>query len=184
MRSSTLLAAGHVFIAVSLDGYIARPDGDIDWLMDVPDAGEDHGYDAFVDTVDGHVIGRHTYQKVLTFGDWHYKKPVIVPTRALTNADLPDHLAGRVTFTAEEPEQLMRRLASEGWRHAYVDGGQLIQSFLRAGLIHEIQITHVPILLGSGIPLFGALDRDVKLRHLETKAYPSGLVDSKYEVLR
>ena len=175
---------GHVYIAASLDGYIARPDGDLDWLMKHPTKGEDFGYDAFIDSVDGLVMGRRSYEKVLSFGGWAYTKPVVVLSRTLSQADVPAHLENKVRISDLTPHEIMHTLFEEGWRNAYVDGGKLIQSFLRSGLIHDVMLTHVPILLGSGIPLFGMLEHDVDLNHIKTNSYPSGLVHSKYTVKR
>ena len=177
------MVTGHVYIAASLDGFIARRDGDLDWLMKQPTGGEDHGYDAFMDSVDGLVMGRGSYEKVLTFGEWPYAKPVVVLSRSLAPEDLRADLAGKVRILDASPRRTMETLAQEGWKRAYVDGGQVVQAFLRAGLIRDLTLTRIPILLGDGIPLFGPLDRDIDLRHVETKAYASGLVQSSYEVL-
>lgn len=173
---------GHVYIAASLDGYIARLDGDLDWLMKHPTKGEDHGYDAFMDSVDGLVMGRRSYEKVLSFGAWAYTKPVVVMSRTLSQADVPPHLEGKVKISDLTPHEIMLALYEEGWKNAYVDGGKLIQSFLRSGLIQDVMLTHVPIFLGSGIPLFGMLEHDIDLKHVKTNSYPSGLVHSKYTV--
>lgn len=174
----------HVYIAASLDGFIARPDGDIEWLHQWPDAGHDYGYQAFMDSVDGIIIGRGTFEKVLSFGKWPYDKPVVVLSRTLDPQAIPPDRADRVQIIDLPPEEVLRRLDADGWSRAYVDGGQVIQSFLRAGLIADMTITHIPLLLGVGRPLFGALTRDVGLTHLETKAYPSGFVQSHYVVGR
>lgn len=176
------MTTGHVFIAVSLDGFIARQDGDIDWLMKQQTADEDHGYDAFMASVDGVIMGRGSFEKVLTFDDWPYHKPVVVMSRTLNDADIPDHLRGKVQISGHEPGELMHDLADSGWAHAYIDGGKVIQSFLRAGLVSDITLTHIPILIGEGLPLFGRLDRDIDLEHLETRSFPSGLVSSKYRI--
>lgn len=173
---------GKVFIATSLDGFIARTDGDIQWLIDLPAEGTDYGYATFMDGVDGLVMGRNSYEKALTLGDWPYPKPVVVMSGTLTDADLRPDLAGRVTVSAEMPAQLMRRLEAQGWSAAYVDGGKVIQSFLAEGLIAEMIITRIPVLLGAGIPLFGRLDHDIALDHVETQAFGSGLVQSHYRV--
>ena len=185
------MISGHVYVAASLDGFIARRDGDLDWLMKQSAGGEDHGsaegedygYDEFMASMDGLVMGRATYEKVLTFGDWPYPKPVVVLSRTLTEKDLREDLVGRVRILGVEPGQAMQILSAEGWRRAYIDGGQLIQAFLREGLINDITLTRIPILLGDGNPLFGPLDHDVDLKHVETKAFASGLVSSKYEVV-
>ncbi len=159
------MTTGHVFIAVSLDGFIARQDGDIDWLMKQQTAGEDHGYDAFMASVDGLVMGRGSFEKVLSFNDWPYHKPVVVLSRTLSDADIPGELRNKVRLSSLEPGELMRELGREGWQRAYVDGGKVIRSFLRVGLISDITLTHIPILIGEGLPLFGGLDRDIDLEH-------------------
>jgi dihydrofolate reductase len=178
------MTIGHVFIAASLDGFIARPDGNLDWLTKYPTAEEDHGYDAFMDSVDGIIMGRGTYEVVRAFDTWSYPKPVVVLSHSLEASDVPEHLASCVTISALEPGELMQSLAVQGWKHAYVDGGQVIQSFLRAGLIADMAITRIPVLLGSGLPLLGELDGDIDLRHLETTTFASGLVASKYEIVQ
>lgn len=177
--------SGHVFIATSLDGFIARPDGAIDWLPGLDsDPGENYGYDAFIASIDGLVMGRNSFEKVLAFDEWPYPKPVIVMTSSLDASSLREDINGKVEFSPLSPGDLMRSLAQRGWRHVYVDGGQVIQSFLREGLIADLVITRVPVLLGEGVPLFGALAEDIKLRHDETRAYPSGLVQSRYIIHR
>ena len=174
---------GHVFIATSLDGFIARPDGGIDWLDRYAATGEDHGYVAFMSSVDGIVMGRGTYETALSFGGWPYEKPVIVMSATLTEKVLRPDLAGKVRIAAGSPMAVMTQLADEGLRRVYVDGGKLIQSFLRAGLIADMIVTRVPILLGSGLPLFGTLDADIALHHAGTTPFPSGLVQSKYAMI-
>ncbi len=178
--TSQLAITGHVFIAASLDGYIARGDGDIDWLNPYAKAGEDHGYPAFMNSMDGIVMGRGTFDKVLSFDGWPYDKPVIVMSRSLK--DLPAPLIGKATIAAQSPETVMENLAAQGMRRVYVDGGKIIQSFLRGKLIADMIVTHIPVLLGSGIPLFGEQDGDIGLRHVGTASFPSGLVQSKYEI--
>lgn len=177
------MTTGHVFIATSLDGYIARSDGGIDWLTSFASSGEDHGYSAFIARMDGLVMGRGTYQKVLTFGTWPYDKPVVVLSRSLTSEDVPAELAGRVEVMDGSPREVMDRLTVRGWARAYVDGGKVIQAFLRAGLIEDMTVSRIPVLIGNGLPLFGPLDRDYPLTHIETQAFVSGLVQSKYALL-
>ena len=168
-----------VFIATSLDGYIARTDGALDWLP--ADGGEPHGYIEFMATVDALVIGRKTFETVLTFGDWPYgTKPVIVLS---SNPDSLVAPAGAVcTMMSGTPHEVVARLAARGMSHLYIDGGLTIQRFLEAGLIQRVIITRVPVLLGSGIPLFGPVSRDIRLDHVATRTYPSGLVQSEYAV--
>jgi dihydrofolate reductase len=166
-----------VFIAASLDGFIARANDDLDWLP--ADGGEPHGYDEFMATVDALVIGRRTFEKVLTFDSWPYEKPVVVlSTRALAAAP-PGAVVERMSGA---PAEIVSRLAARGVGHIYVDGGITIQRFLQAGLIQRLVITRIPVLLGEGIPLFGALQGDIVLRHVGTRQYPSGLVQSEYVV--
>lgn len=178
------MTSGHVFIATSLDGFISREDGSIDWLPDPSGEHEDYGYGPFMASMDGLVIGRGTYEKVLTFGAWPYSKPVIVMSQSLSASDVPDGLADRIELSAEAPADLMDRLSQRGWKRAYVDGGQLIQSFLRDSLIETLTITRIPVLIGKGRPLFGVVPADILLEHLETRTYPSGLVSSTYRVIR
>jgi dihydrofolate reductase len=167
-----------VFIATSLDGFIARANGDLDWLP--PGGGEEHGYDAFIATVDGLVIGRKTYETVLTFDTWPYgEKPVYVLSTRILAPAFPGAVVERLSGA---PAEIVAQLAARGVGHVYVDGGITIQGFLRAGLIQRLTITRIPVLLGSGIPLFGPLPRDVNLRHVVTRQYASGLVQSEYVV--
>lgn len=146
-----------VYIATSADGFIAKPDGDIEWLIrpEYSDAGKiGLVYDEFISTVDAIVMGRHTFEKALTFGEWHYEgTEVIVLTTQ--NLKVPADLTGRVRFESGSPQEIVTMLAKEGKRHLYIDGGITIQRFLEAKLIDELTITVIPILLGGGIPLFG-----------------------------
>jgi dihydrofolate reductase len=176
------MTTGHVFIATSLDGFIARPHGGLDWLIKQRTAGEDHGFDTMMESVDGLIMGRRTFQDVLCYDDWPYRKPVVVMSRSLSEADIPEELQGRVRISELTPERIMQQLDSEGWARAYVDGGALIRSFLRAGLIADMVLTRIPILIGSGRPLFGDLDHDIDLEHVETRDFPSGLVRSTYQI--
>jgi dihydrofolate reductase len=168
-----------VFIATSLDGFIARPDGALDWLP--ADGGEPHGYDEFIATVDAIVIGRKTFEIVLAFETWPYgTKPVVVLTTKPSTLKPP---AGAVCdFMTGTPVEIVARLSARGMTHLYVDGGITIQGFLEAGLIQRIIITRIPVLLGNGIPLFGPLSHDVRLDHVATRAFSSGLVQSEYIV--
>jgi dihydrofolate reductase len=168
-----------VFIGTSVDGFIARPNDDLDFLPE--GGGEPHGYNEFIASVDAIVIGRKTFEKVLSFKAWPYgdKRVVILSSRPL---DLSAAVGGLVEQMAGAPAEIVSQLASRGVHHLYVDGGITIQRFLRAGLIRRLIITRVPVLIGEGIPLFGALPRDIRLRHVATRHYPSGLVQSEYEV--
>jgi len=168
-----------VFVGTSLDGFIARSNDDLDFLP--PGGGEPHGYDEFVASVDAIVIGRRTFEKVRTFEAWPYgRKPVIVL------GDEPLDLSGVegvVEQMTGEPAVIVAALAERGFGHIYVDGGVTVRRFMRAGLIQRLIVTRVPVLIGTGIPLFGPLDRDVALEHVATRAYQSGLVQTEYRVL-
>jgi len=144
------MTTGHVFMPLSLDGFVARSDGGVDWLNKYQSGGEDLGFAAFMASVDGRVIRRASYENVLTFGEWFYTKPVIVMSRSLTDADIPEKIKDRVRLSVQTPEDLIP--------------------------------TRVPILLGGGIPLFGTLEEEIDLEHIETTTFPSGLVSSKYKV--
>jgi dihydrofolate reductase len=169
-----------VFVGTSVDGFIARPHGELDFLPQ--GGGEPHGYNEFIATVDVIVIGRKTFETVLGFSGWPYgNTPVVVlSTRPLDFSTLP---GARVEQMSGFPEEIVVQLSSRGFQHAYIDGGDTILRFLRAGLIQRLTITRVPVLIGEGIPLFGALPRDLRLRHVRTQQYTSGLVKTEYEVL-
>jgi len=166
-----------VFVGASVDGFIARPDGAFDFL---PDSPEPHGYEEFFASVDALLMGRKTYETVLGFGGWPYgSKPVFVLSRKPL-ASVPE--GAPIVRLSGSPQEVMAQLTSRGIGHVYVDGGQTVQQFLRAGLIDRITVTRVPVLIGSGISIFGALDADVHLEHVATRTYPSGLVQSEYTV--
>lgn len=170
-----------VFVGTSLDGFIARPDGALDFLP--PDGGEPHGYAELVAGVDAIVMGRNTFETVLAFPVWPYpnKRVVVLSSRA---RELPVPDGGVVEQMAGPPERIVTELAATGANHLYVDGGITIQRFLRASLVDRLIITRVPVLIGEGIPLFGSLPRDVALLHVATRHFPSGLVQSEYLVAR
>jgi dihydrofolate reductase len=166
-----------VFVGTSLDGFIARADGSLDFLES---GGEPHGYEEFMATVDVLVIGRKTFETVLGFDAWPYgTRPVFVlSTRPLA----PAPAGAVVERLSGPPAEIVSTLAARGLGHAYVDGGVTIQRFLEAGQIQRLIITRVPVLIGGGIPLFGPLRADIVLQHVETRQYASGLVQSEYLV--
>ncbi len=168
-----------VFIGTSVDGFIARKNDELDFLPE--GGGEPHGYTEFIASVDAIVIGRKTFEKVLTFGSWAYgkKRVVVLSSRPV---DLSVVRGGVVEQMAGAPAEIVSQLAARGVHNLYIDGGDTIQRFLRAGMIQRLIITRVPVLIGEGVPLFGALPRDIRLRHVATRNYPSGLVQSEYEV--
>ena len=167
------------FVGTSLDGFLARPNGNLDFLPQ--GGGEEHGYQAFFASVDALVIGRGTFEIVLAFPEWPYgSKPVFVlSSRPL---DLTAVRGGVVEQMGGEPTDIAASLESRGFRHVYVDGGITIQRFLDAGLIQRLVVTRVPVLIGAGIPLFGPVRRDIALKHVATRQYKGGLVQSEYAV--
>jgi dihydrofolate reductase len=175
-----------VYIATSLDGYIARTDGSLDWLDEanaaVPD-GEDFGFGDFFGSVDRLVMGRKTYEKVLSFDEWAYgcTQVLVLSSHPI---EVPPELQNTVTRTSDTPRALWNRLSSEGVKHVYVDGGATIRGFLVDGLVDEITITQIPVLIGEGRSLFGPLEHDIDLALLESHSYEFGLVQSKYSVQR
>jgi dihydrofolate reductase len=167
-----------VFVGTSLDGFIARSNGSFDFLF--PAGAEPHGYDEFMATIDALVIGRNTFEVVLKLPSWPYgERPVFVlSSRSLTPVP-PGAVVERISGA---PSEIVSQLAARGIRHIYVDGGITIQQFLRAGLVQRLTITRVPVLIGNGIPLFGMTQRDILLRHVASRHYATGLVQSEYEV--
>ncbi len=174
------------FIVTSLDGFVARPDGRIDWLeaanARVP-AEEDFGYGAFVATVDAIVMGRQTFESVQAFDPWPYGQlPVIVLSRR--QQALPPSVPATVLWTDTAPTEWVTQLANQGKHPLYIEGGVTIQRFLAANLIDELIITQIPVPLGMGRPLFGPLPQDLSLKPIATRGYPCGFVQSHYQVLR
>ncbi|MEQ8855859.1 dihydrofolate reductase family protein [Gimesia sp.] len=176
---------GRVFIAVSLDGFIARKDGSLDWLPGSDGAGdqpaEDFGYQQFMNGIDVLVMGRHTFETVLSFGTWSYgdKRVIVLSSQSIS---LPDDLPASVEVRNSSPTQLFQDLTAEDLHNAYIDGGITIQRFLAAGLIDELIITRIPTLIGEGLPLFGKLAQDIPLQHRETRSFENGFVQSRYAV--
>ena len=161
-----------------MDGFLARPDHSLDFL----DTGEQepHGFEDFYASVDVVVIGRKTFEVVLTFGEWPYgKKPVVVLSSH--PLDFSSVKGGVVELMSGEPTEIVMQLKSRGFKHAYIDGGITIQRFLAAGCIDRLVVTRVPVLIGAGVPLFGPVPRDINLRHVATRSYKGGLVQSEYE---
>jgi dihydrofolate reductase len=168
-----------VFIGTSLDGFIARLNGSFDFLP--AGGGEPHGYDEFIAGIDALVIGRNTFETVLAFPQWPYgeQRVVVLSSRKL---DLSVVRGGVVEQMDGSPTDIVTKLAATGAHNLYIDGGITIQRFLRAGLIQRLIITRVPVLIGEGIPLFGKIPHDIKLRHISTQQYSSGLVKSEYQI--
>lgn len=167
-----------VYVGTSLDGFIAREDGDIDWLVKYQNKEVHDSYHEFISRVDAMVIGRGTFEKVLSFPEWPYEKKVFVLSSSLKQ--IPETLNEKAILVAMKPAALLGYLAEKGFSNIYVDGGQVIQSFLKEDLIDELIITRVPELIGTGIPLFGYLNNDLQFEHIRTNIYSDGLVKSQY----
>ncbi len=176
-----MIFKGSVFIATSLDGFIARPDGGLDWLPGAEEPGEeeDHGYQAHWDRIDTLLLGRHTFDMVVSFNQWPYKgKRVVVLSSGRPH--IPQHLADQIELFSGSAQEVAEWLVATGSRNVYVDGGKTIQPFLRAGLIAEMIITVIPVLIGQGIPLFGPLEEDIKLELVDARSFDSGLLQVRY----
>lgn len=172
-----------VFIATSVNGFIARQDGDVAWLeeFDPLGIGEDGGFAEFFNQVDVLVMGRNTFEKVRTFNQWPYgQKPVIVMSTSLK--EIPNDVSGNITLFAGEPTALIEFVMKKGYTQVYLDGGRLIQSFLQAGLVNQLTITRIPILLGRGIPLFGHINNDIRLKLIKTTVWQNGFIGEKYAI--
>jgi dihydrofolate reductase len=169
-----------IYIATSLDGFIATQTGGLDWLMDVPNPEKsDFGFAEFMDTIDALVMGRNTFEKVLAFGEWPYTKPVFVLSTRMEN--VPEYLSDKAELIKGAPKEVVAQLAERGYKNLYIDGGKVIQSFLNEDLIDEMIITRVPILLGQGIPLFSEHEQSLKFKHVKTEVLNNYLVKSTYQ---
>ncbi len=168
-----------VYIGTSLDGFIARKDGDIDWLIQFANDEAIHAYEEFISRIDAIVIGRGTFEKVLTFPSWPYEKNVFVLSSTIKK--VAETIKEKVTILSMKPAELLSYLSGKGFSDIYIDGGKVIQSFLKEDLVDELIISKTPVLIGSGIPLFGYLDIDLHFKHIQTTACSNGLVRSYYE---
>lgn len=168
-----------VYIAVSLDGYIAGENGDIDWLEKFNDpSGEDYGYSEFIKGIDAVVIGRNTYEKVLSFNAWPYTKKVFVLSSTIKT--LPESIKEKAAVLSMPPGELIKYLSGQRIESIYLDGGKTIQRFIKENLVDELIITTIPVLLGAGIPLFGYTKHEINYKHKSTDIYANGLVKSHY----
>lgn len=177
---------GTISVGITVDGFIARPDGDVNSLGEETDepeeGGEDYGFAAFMKTVDALVMGRNTWDVFVEFGVWPYgDTPMIVLTSR--PMEIPEMFQGNVETMSGPPRTVAETLAARGLNHLYIDGGVTAQAFLREGLVQRIVLTRIPILIGEGIPLFGPLEKDIRLRLIRSDAYPDGFQQSEYEVV-
>jgi dihydrofolate reductase len=168
----------NVYIGTSLDGFIARVDGNFDWLTQFANEDAIHAYKEFMNRVDAIIIGRGTFEKILTFSSWPYEKKAFVLSTTLKQ--LPDTLKDKATLLSMKPKDLLTYLSGMGFSSIYVDGGKVIQGFLKEDLIDNLIISKVPVLIGNGIPLFGFLSDDLQFKHIRTEVQSNGLVRSYY----
>lgn len=173
-----------VYIATSLDGYIADKNHQLDWLHDIPNPdGSDMGFHQFMDNIDALVMGRNTLDIVLSFDcDWPYSKPVFVLSNTMTS--VPEGYEDKVFLVNGELKQIVQELNQQGYQRLYIDGGKTIQSFLSEDLIDDMIITTIPTLLGGGIPLFGDLTPPLKFKHIKCERHLDFLVQSHFTRLR
>lgn len=175
------LPTAEIFIATSLDGFIARADGDIGWLTDRPvPEGEDFGYAAFLDGLGAIVMGRERFEKVLTFPEWPYAQPVVVLSRRPEAVSVPQALQGQVRVSDQAPAAVLRELGATGVDRVYIDGGQTIRSFLVAGLVKRMIVTLIPVLPGQGRALWGHGSGDIDLALVAAQQWPNGFVQVEY----
>jgi len=179
-----------VYIACSLDGYIARSNGDLDWLENNPpkDPKEDFGYHKFIKNIDCLIMGRNSFEKVCSFDvGWPYSNlPCYILSTTLTQNDIPENIQtlGSVEVKNITPVDLVKELSKQDYKHLYIDGGKTIQNFLQHGLIDEITITQIPALLGNGIPLFATSHQEFRLKLLSSRTFENGFVQSSYQILK
>ena len=175
------MPSAEVYIATSLDGYIARPDGDIGWLVGQPvPESEDFGYAAFMAGIGALVMGRVTYEKALTFPEWPYRVPIVVMSRSPSRIVVPEDLSGKATVTEADPSAILRDLAVKGTGRIHVDGGQVVRAFLADGLIRRMIVTLIPVLLGEGLPLWGHGPGDIGLRLVSVRQWQNGYLQLEY----
>ena len=169
----------HVYIATSLDGFIARTDGSLDWLEELDDLDNDYGFEEFISKIDALVMGRNTFETVLKFQEWPYNIPVFVLSTTLE--ELPEKFRGKVEVLRGDPRDIVIQLNQRGFENLYIDGGETIQRFLKEGLIDEMIITTAPLILGEGIPLFNKLEGDIKFKCKDVEILNPYLVKHYYD---
>lgn len=173
------------YIATSADGYIATPDGGVDWLHSADNSEVDMGFGTFMASVDCMVMGRKCMEMIssmnLSSEQWPYGDTYIVVLSHTVKAP-PENLTGKVNMFSGEIADLISELEGKGFKHAYIDGGSTITSFLNHRLLHEMTITKAPVLLGNGIPLFGKLDNQISLTESEATVFANNFIQIKYKV--
>jgi len=172
-----------VYIAISLDGYIATPEDGLEWLNTFPNPSDsDYGYHEFMDRIDALVMGRKTFDIVSAFDPWPYTKKVFVLSRSLK--EVPAVLVDQVEIVTGDISAVVKKINRQGYNTLYIDGGQTIQAFLKKNLIDELIISKLPIILGEGIPLFTPQGLSIYFEHCSTEVFEGGLVKSHYKKLK
>jgi dihydrofolate reductase len=183
LRHLEISMTNYVYIATSLDGFIATRDGGIDWLNEIPNPEKsDFGFTEFMTRIDAIVMGRKTFEKVVSFVPWPYDKPVYVVSRG--EPTIPEALQDKVEIIKGSAGELVEQLQELGHQNLYIDGGVTIQGFLEEDLIDEMILTRIPVLLGEGIPLFGNLTQSLDFSHMKTEIFNNMLVKSHYSRVR
>lgn len=168
-----------VYIATSIDGFIADVDNRIEWLSNYPDVeGGDYGYSDFMNRIDCILMGRKTFETVIAFDQWPYDKKVFVLSTTITR--LPAAFHGKAAVVNGSIQSIVNTLHAQGFHTLYIDGGETVQAFLKMDMIDELYISRVPLLLGGGIPLFSTLDKSLQFKHIKTEEYKSGIIKSHY----
>ncbi|RLV60001.1 dihydrofolate reductase [Parashewanella curva] len=172
--------ANIVFIATSLDGYIADKNRSVDWLHTVPNPDNlDMGFDAHMERIDALIMGRNTMELVLSFDcDWPYNKPVFVLSNTLEQ--IPSGYEDKIQLIKGELSEIIKQLKLKGYEDIYIDGGITIQQFLKQDLIDEMLITTIPIVLGGGIPLFAELAHPIEFRCVESIHFNNGVGQNRF----
>lgn len=169
-----------VYIATSLDGYIATQQDGLEWLNNFPNPTQsDYGYHEFMDSVDAVVMGRRTYEWVSEVSPWPYDKKVFVLSNTLK--EVRAVMVDQVEIVSGDVNSVVNKLNQRGYRNLYIDGGKTIQAFLKKQLVDELIIAKIPVLLGGGIPLFSALNQPQWFEHCSTEVFEGGLVKSHYK---
>lgn len=169
-----------VFIAKSLDGFIAGKQGELDWLEAIPNPEQlDMGYSDLMGRVDAVVMGKTTFETVLGFGiEWPYTKHVFVLSQSIKS--VPDNLKDKVSLLHGEVSTILKHIHTKGYYKLYIDGGRTIQNFLKEDLIDELIISTIPILLGGGFSLFGEFSKPMMFEHVESKVFLNQIVQDRY----
>ena len=181
IHTKTIMSNHHVFIATSLDGYIADAQGAVHFLDTYPMPGNsDMGYYAFMDRVDALLMGRKSFETVLGFGvAWPYTKPVFVWSHKLQ--EIPAELAEKAFLVRGNLYEVEEQIKAKGYPHLYLDGGQVIQSFLQADKVSSMTITTIPVLLGNGVRLFGELENPLAFQCVSSTSYENGMAQQVFE---